>query len=150
MDERTFELYRLSVVESMPDSDLKSARMQAIKHKLKMLDAGDATKEARRSRRLPYIGVVGLTWKDPGGETRFAQGECIDISEGGLRVEALTMISTGARVMLNPEPIKLSAAATAKHVMRCGSRYTVGLELSQATGSTIRESSAAENCHRLN
>ncbi|HWZ30688.1 MAG TPA: hypothetical protein VNX18_05115 [Bryobacteraceae bacterium] len=38
MDERMFELYRLSVVQSMPDSKLKTALIQAIRHKLKILD----------------------------------------------------------------------------------------------------------------
>jgi hypothetical protein len=37
--ERAFEVYRLSVVKSMPDSDLKDAHLQAIMHKLKRLDA---------------------------------------------------------------------------------------------------------------
>jgi hypothetical protein len=39
MDERTFELYRLSVVLALPDSELKSAIMGAIRHKLHVLDA---------------------------------------------------------------------------------------------------------------
>jgi PilZ domain len=37
--ERKFETYRLSVVQSMPDSDLKDAHIRAIMHKLKRLDA---------------------------------------------------------------------------------------------------------------
>jgi len=37
--ERAFEVYRLSVVNSMPDSDLKDAHLQAIMHKLRRLDA---------------------------------------------------------------------------------------------------------------
>jgi hypothetical protein len=92
------------------------------------------TKEARRHRRLPLAGLVRLTWEDVRGEIRFTQAKCIDISEGGLRVEALSMIPAGSRVSLNAEPIKLSGGATAKHVMRYGGKYTVGLELSQAAG----------------
>jgi hypothetical protein len=37
--ERKFEIYRLSVVRSMPDSDLKDAHIRAIKHTLARLDA---------------------------------------------------------------------------------------------------------------
>jgi len=36
--ERNFEIYRLSVVRSMPDSDLKNAHIQAIMHTLARLD----------------------------------------------------------------------------------------------------------------
>jgi hypothetical protein len=36
--ERRWELYRLSVVEKMPDSDYKTAVLVGIAHKLKMLD----------------------------------------------------------------------------------------------------------------
>ena len=39
MDERAFELYRLSVVQSMPDSNLKAALIHAIEHKLRGLGA---------------------------------------------------------------------------------------------------------------
>lgn len=59
MDERTFELYRLSVVQSMPDSELKSALIQAIEHKLNILDTSKwtvgeplSTAEHRRLSRL--------------------------------------------------------------------------------------------------
>jgi hypothetical protein len=37
--EQKFEIYRLSVVQSMPDSELKDAHVRAITHKLKRLDA---------------------------------------------------------------------------------------------------------------
>lgn len=36
--ERRFEMYRLRVVQSMPDSDLKAAHVRAIEHRLKRLD----------------------------------------------------------------------------------------------------------------
>lgn len=42
MNERQFELYRLSVAEQMPDSPHKSAVINAIKHKLMRLDQVDA------------------------------------------------------------------------------------------------------------
>jgi hypothetical protein len=45
MDERAFELYRLSVVESMPDSDVKIALIRAIEHKLRILDGGSGAEQ---------------------------------------------------------------------------------------------------------
>jgi hypothetical protein len=50
MDERTFELYRLSVVQAMPDSKLKTALIQAIRHKLNVLDAKHADEREPRVR----------------------------------------------------------------------------------------------------
>lgn len=38
-DEQRFEFYRLTYVESLPDSDWKDALVEAIKHKLKLLNA---------------------------------------------------------------------------------------------------------------
>jgi hypothetical protein len=97
---------------------------------------------------------VRLTWEDSRGEIRFAQGKCIDISEDGLRIESVTMIPAGARVMLNAERIKLAGSATARHGTRYGGRFTVGLELSQVAGektlAPIRESlGAAEQQHSI-
>jgi len=42
MNERQFELYRLSVGEQMPNSPYKAAVINAINHKLMMLDQEDA------------------------------------------------------------------------------------------------------------
>jgi len=48
--ERKWELYRLDVVEGMPDSAYKTAVLAGIAHKLKMLD---------RMEALSRIGVCG-------------------------------------------------------------------------------------------
>jgi hypothetical protein len=38
-DDKRFEMYRLNVMLSMPDSDVRDARLRAIRHKLKRLEA---------------------------------------------------------------------------------------------------------------
>lgn len=43
MSERQWELYRLSVVEKMPESDYKTAALAGIAHKLLMLDSIEAS-----------------------------------------------------------------------------------------------------------
>ena len=43
MTERQWELYRLSVVERMPESDYKTAVLAGIAHRLKMLDRLEAS-----------------------------------------------------------------------------------------------------------
>jgi hypothetical protein len=42
MTERQWELYRLSVVKRMPDSEYKTAVLAGIAHKLRMLDRIEA------------------------------------------------------------------------------------------------------------
>jgi hypothetical protein len=100
-------------------------------------------KDVRRHRRIPFIGMVRLAWEDAQGQTRHAQGQCIDVSEGGIRVEVHTAVPSHTHVMLNAERIQLSGGASVKHVARYGSKYLLGLELSQAlrekTLAAIRE-----------
>ena len=50
MDERSWELYRLSVVESMEDGPLKRALVESIQHKLKILTRGDEYGKAKTAR----------------------------------------------------------------------------------------------------
>ena len=55
MTERDWELYRLSVVERMPDSALKIGTIAGIKHKLRQIDvhesaAADSPEQPHRNR----------------------------------------------------------------------------------------------------
>jgi hypothetical protein len=45
MTERQFELYRLSVVENMPDSPYKRAVIEGIQHKLKTIEMEETSHE---------------------------------------------------------------------------------------------------------
>jgi len=88
------------------------------------------TGNSRRHGRMPYTGRVRLAW-DESGAPRYAQGKCIDLSAGGLRVEAPVAIPVQSRISLRIEELNLSASALLKHVSRRGSKYMLGLELSQ-------------------
>lgn len=96
-------------------------------------------KDVRRHRRIPFIGMVRLAWEDAQGQTKFANGQCLDVSESGMRIEVNTSIAPRTRIMLNAERMKLSGSATVKHVVRYGSKYLLGLELSE----TLREKTLA-------
>ncbi len=101
------------------------------------------SKDVRRHRRIPYVGVVRLTWEDAQGQPRYTQAQCIDVSESGLRVQVNMPVAARTRLMLNAERIKLSGSASVKHVERYGSKYILGLELSEVlrekTLAAIRE-----------
>ncbi|HML18027.1 MAG TPA: PilZ domain-containing protein [Bryobacteraceae bacterium] len=101
-----------------------------------------SNKDSRRHRRIPYIGPIQISW-EASGQTRFAQGKCIDISESGLRIEVPAPVPPRANLSVRAERIKLSGSATVKHVARYGSKYILGIEMSQRLGdktlSAIRE-----------
>jgi hypothetical protein len=88
-------------------------------------------KHARRHHRAAYTGPIRLSWEDASGHPAYAQGKCIDISEGGLKVETHCPIPLRGCVSWRAERIRLAGSASVRHVARYGARYTVGLELSQ-------------------
>jgi len=59
MSERQWELYRLSVIEKMPESDYKTAVLAAIAHKLTMLDRMEAL-QSRFSKTLPELSGLNV------------------------------------------------------------------------------------------
>jgi|SRR5579872_1219449 len=89
------------------------------------------SKEGRRSRRLPYTGPVQVSWEER-GETRFARGRCIDVGESGLRIELPVGIAQATEIRLNAERVRISGSARVRHTERYGSKYLIGVELSQA------------------
>ncbi len=105
------------------------------------------TGNSRRHARVPYKGPIQLAWDDHGA-TCYAQGRCIDLSAGGLRVEAPVGIPPQSWVSLSVVELKLSGSARLKNVTRRGSKYILGLELSQTLQekalAAIAQSSASQ------
>lgn len=98
-----------------------------------------ADKNMRRHRRIPCINPIRISWEEQ-GEPRFAVSKCIDISETGLRIESPYPVRTGTLILLKSERIKLSGSAKVKHSVRHGSKYLLGLQLTQAIlGDTIAD-----------
>lgn len=86
----------------------------------------------RRHRRIPYSGPVRISWQDGNGQPAYIQGKCLDVSEGGLRVESPQPVPARTLIAFNAERLKLSGSATVKHVQRRGPKYILGLELNAA------------------
>ena len=89
-----------------------------------------ADKNLRRHRRVTYVGPIRISWEEQ-GQARFAMGKCIDISETGLRIESPQPVRAGTGIQLGAERIKLVGAAVVKHMVRNGSKYLLGVELTQ-------------------
>jgi hypothetical protein len=101
-----------------------------------------SSKDSRRHRRMPYIGSIQIGW-EASGQARFAQGKCIDISESGLRMEVPVPVPLRTTISIRAEKITLNGSATVRHVDRYGSKYILGIEMSQIlqdkTLAAIRE-----------
>jgi hypothetical protein len=91
-------------------------------------------RDLRRHQRIPFLGPLHIAWEEDYGSPKYARGKCLDVSEGGLRieVEVFEPIPVRSRVSLRADRINLHASGTVKHAARRGSTYIVGLELSQA------------------
>ena len=100
-------------------------------------------KEGRRHSRIPYAGPVRVSWTGPSGDPAYTLGKCIEVSESGLRIEVPVQIAVRTPLLLNAERIKFSGPAMVRHCVRTGSKYILGLELSQSMTdkvvATIRE-----------
>jgi len=98
-----------------------------------------AEKNRRRYRRIPWINPVRISWEER-DQPRFALAKCINISEFGIRLESPCPVQPGTRIMLASERIKLTGSATVRHMVRHGSKYLLGLQLTSAIlGKTIAE-----------
>jgi hypothetical protein len=90
-----------------------------------------SAKHARRHHRAAYTGPIRLSWVDASGHPAYAQGKCIDISEGGLKIETPCPIPLRSYVSWRAERVGLAGSASVRHVVRYGAKYHVGLEFSQ-------------------
>ena len=96
-------------------------------------------KNARRHGRVPFVASVEIAWEDSSGRPKFARAKCMDISESGLRVDAPEPIPAGTSAMLRASQIELAGPVRVKHVTRAGSRFLLGLELSEQLRNRARE-----------
>ena len=92
----------------------------------------ESRRELRRHRRRPYSGSIRVAWENPPGLCRYAQAKCLDISEGGLRVQSPVPIPIHTRVILRAEGMNLAGSASVRHMTRHGSKFILNLHLSEA------------------
>lgn len=106
----------------------------------------------RRHRRISYIGPVRISWQDGDGPPCYIQGKCLDVSEGGLRIESPQPIPARTLISLSAERLSLSGSATVRHTQRRGAKYVLGLELNAAllerTLALAEQAAAAESAKR--
>jgi hypothetical protein len=85
----------------------------------------------RRHERIPYTGPVRLSWEDERGQVLYTSGRCVNVSDGGLRIEVPEWVPVRTNVTLRADRINVSGTAVVKHVSRRGTRFLLGLAISQ-------------------
>jgi hypothetical protein len=94
-------------------------------------------KDNRQHHRVPYCGAARISWEDEHGLTKFAHAKCIDVSEGGLRIEVGEPIPLRSQVSLRADQIGISGSATVRNIAWRGCKYILGLNLSQTQATEI-------------
>jgi len=101
------------------------------------------TRDIRRHPRVPYLGRVRISWEDTHGTPKYALASCLNISEGGVSIETPEPIPVYTNVSLRADQVNLAGSAAVKHIARRGSKYILGLAMSQPvrdrTLNSIRE-----------
>ncbi len=88
-------------------------------------------KDKRQHHRVQYFGPAHISWDDEQGITRFAHAKCVNVSEGGLRIEVGEPIPVRSQISLRADRIGFSGSATVRNIAWRGCKYVLGVNLSQ-------------------
>ncbi len=81
-------------------------------------------REAKRTRSSQPIEV---SWEDTAGVVQQHQGQCRNISEGGLSMELSNPIDVGTQVRFKVLNSRLGGTASVRHCSKAGSKYVIGV-----------------------
>lgn len=84
--------------------------------------------DLRKSDRQSFEGKVLLTWTDANGTPCSGKGECLDISEGGLKLKMTSPLAVRGYVSIRFKDANLHGAASVRSCIRKNLTYIVGLE----------------------
>ena len=87
--------------------------------------------EFRRYPRIPYSGVVFISWKTFDGQRNHVMGRALDVSERGIAIEVATRSPAGSFIRIRAYGLNLDGSGTVRRIVRRVGRYTLGLELSE-------------------
>jgi hypothetical protein len=93
--------------------------------------------ELRRDPRIPYSGVVFISWKTFDGHRNHVLGRGVAVSERGIGIELATRIPVGSFVRVKADSLHLDGSGTVRNVTRRTLAYVLELELSGSLDSGI-------------
>ena len=87
--------------------------------------------DLRKSDRKAMEGKVHITWTDSRGQSCSGKGECMDISEGGMRLRMSSPLDVRGYVSIRFGAVNLHGAASVRSCTRSNLSYVVGLEFTR-------------------
>ena len=93
-------------------------------------------KDLRRHCRVPDASPIEIG-STANGEAKFVHATILEISLGGMRVEAPEPFPTGTLVTLRADAIQLSGSAVVRYASQAGTKFTLGLELTSETREAL-------------
>ena len=97
---------------------------------------GTLAKDLRRYCRIPYSSPVDISWTT-NADSEPANGKLIEISVGGLRIEASEYVPVNTVIQFRVDTVDLSGSAVVRHGTPNGAKFILGLELTPKTRQEI-------------
>ena len=95
--------------------------------------------ELRCNPRIPYSGVVFISWKTLDGQRNHVLGRAIEISGQEIGIELAARIPVGSFVRVTAHGLNLDSSGTVRRVVRRGIGYVLDLELVGSLDSDVLE-----------
>ena len=93
--------------------------------------------EPRRDPRIPYSGVVFISWQTFDGHPNHVLGRALAVSEREIGIELATRIPVGSFVRVQADSLSLDGSGTVRRVVRRTVGYLLELELSGSLDTAI-------------
>jgi hypothetical protein len=93
--------------------------------------------EPRRDPRIPYSGVVFISWKTFDGHRNHVLGRALAVSERGIAIELATRIPVGSFVRVKADSLHLDGSGTVRRVVCRTVGHVLELELSGSLDTDI-------------
>jgi hypothetical protein len=93
--------------------------------------------ESRRYPRIPYSGIVFISWRTFDGHRNHVLGRAVDVCEQGIGIELVTRIPVGSFVRVQAYGLNLDGSGTVRRVSRRTGGYVLGLELGEALAAEL-------------
>jgi len=93
--------------------------------------------EPRRDPRIPYSGVVFISWQTFDGYRNHVLGRAVALSEREIGIELATRIPVGSFVRIKADSLNLDGSGTVRRVVSQPVGYVLELELSGSLDTDI-------------
>jgi hypothetical protein len=93
--------------------------------------------EPRRDPRIPYSGVVFISWQTFDGHRNHVLGRAVALSEREIGIELATRIPVGSFVRVKADSLHLDGSGTVRRVAGRPVGYVLELELSRSLDTDI-------------